>query len=105
MIHSADARAQSAHAAVWVALLPVVRSRMTRVNLPFAYLTEESIVSPGRTVNTFTDGAGNSSYHAWYCGVVPFWPPQWASVPSCSTVPVVKPSRPAQLEVHWFRLP
>ena len=46
-------------------------------------------MSPAWTANTFTEFAGNSSYHASYFGVVLPEPPQWAKVPSCSTVPLL----------------
>ena len=42
-------------------------------------------MSPAWTANAFTEGAGYSSYHASYLGVVLPEPPQWAKVPSCST--------------------
>ncbi len=66
MIHSAEARWQLAHFAVWVALFlwPVVRSDTVRVNLPLLKLTEVLIVSPGYTVNTLTEPAGYISYQA-----------------------------------------
>src|SRR5580693_3197452 len=66
MIHSAEVRLQLAHVAVWVTLClwPAVRSATVRVNLPLLKLTEVLMVSPGNTVNTLTEPAGNISYHA-----------------------------------------
>src|SRR6266581_1177957 len=63
-IHSAEDRWHVEHAAVLIAFLREVRSAIVRVNLPFANLTDASILSPGFTLNTLTDAAGNSSYHA-----------------------------------------
>src|SRR5205085_1505638 len=54
-IHSADARWHDEQAAVWTALLPVVRSLIVSVNFPAAYRTEASMWSPGLTLNTFTE--------------------------------------------------
>ena len=105
MIHSADARWHEAQGLMMVKCLPLVTSLMLRLNLPPVYVTFASMVSPGFTLNTFAENAGNISYQASYWGVVWFLPPQKPNVPSCSTVSVVKPSRPTQFDVHWLALP